>query len=350
MYKMPIQKVIISDLSTYLPAQIVTNADIEKWVTLPALQLAGMSAYEPEKVKALEPGTLNRIFGTRERRYAAPGENASAIGAAAALPIVERKGRNNIDCMIFASASSDMIEPATANMAQEILGLGCPVFDIKNACNSAITALHVATSLIQSGAMRNVLIVTGEKPQDCVKFNLDNSDELKKRLSSYTLGDIGVAMLVELSPDLNRGIILQQMESRGEHWRLCQIPGGGSAFPHADMNYFEGKTADLRDAFLKEFLGTFIDFFTRTGWQPADVKHIFMHQVSMGTFSFTAQAFGLPLDLFRHSFAQYGNIASASIPVNLCEAVSSGALLPGDKVLILGLGAGISFNLTAMVW
>ncbi len=339
-------KVIISDLSTYLPQQVVTNADLERWVTVPAFIPAGGA----EKQTALEPGTLARIFGTAERRYAAPGENASAIGAAAALPIVERKGRDHIDCMIFASASSDMIEPATANMAQEILGLRCPVFDLKNACNSAITALHVASSLIQSGAMRNVLIVTGEKPQDCVKFDLENTEELKKRLSSYTLGDIGVAMLVEPSPDPERGIQLQRMESRGEHWRLCQVPGGGSAFPHTDMNYFEGKTADLRDAFLAEFLDTFIDFFQKTGWDPAEIKHVFMHQVSAGTFAFTAKAFGLPPELFRHSFAKYGNIASASIPVNLCEAVASGDLLPGDKVLILGLGAGISFNLQAIIW
>lgn len=344
------QKVIISDLSTYLPQQIVTNADIEAWVTVPAYQLAGMEQDDREKVPLLDPGVLNRIFGTQERRFAAPGENASFIGAAAARPIVARKGRSNIDCMIFASATSDLIEPATANIVQELLEIQCPVFDIKNACNSAITALQVATSLIQSGAMGNVLIVTGEKPHDCIKFELENAEELKQRLSAYTLGDIGVAMLIEPSPDATRGIVLHRMESRGEYWRLCQVPGGGTLFPHEDMNYFVGKTADLRDAFVKEFVDDFIHFFTATGWEMSEVKHIFMHQVSVSTFAAAAKAFGLPLERFRHSFTKYGNIASASIPVNMCEAVKSGDLLPGDKVLILGLGAGISFNLTAIIW
>lgn len=347
---MTLSKIIISELSTYLPERIVTDAQIESWVTIPAFQPAGFSEQETHKVKALEPGTLNRIFGTSERRFAARSENASAIGAAAARPIVEKKGRENIDCMIFASASADMIEPATANIAQEILGLRCPVFDIKNACNSAVTALHVATSMIQSGAMRNVLIVTGEKPHDCIKFDLENTSELKKRLSSYTLGDIGVSMLVEASPDPTRGIFLQKMASRGEYWKLCQVPGGGSVHPHADMNYFEGQTADLRDAFTFEFLDVFLEFFATTGWHPEEVDHIFMHQVSAGTFAYTARAFGLPLEKFKHSFPKYGNIASATIPVNLCEAVQSGALQPGHKVLILGLGAGISFNLDAMIW
>jgi acyl-CoA:acyl-CoA alkyltransferase len=343
-------RIKISDTSAYLPAKIVTNAEIEYKINTPQYEMARGHFESSKATKILPLGALERLFGSRERRFATESEQVSDIAAKAALPIVERKGRQNIDCMVFAAACSDVIEPATANIIQMKLGLKCPVFDLKNACNSFVTAIQIGASLIQTGQYKNVLIVNGEKLQDAIKFEIDDSNELRKHLAAYTLGDAGAAVLLERSTD-ESGIVYQKFKTRGENWELCTVPGGGSLHPRTgDFNYFEGKTRELRQIFITETRDIFDACFAESGWQISDVKHVFMHQVSVDTFDAVAESFNIPRDRFIQSFSKYGNIAAATIPVNLHEAVAAGKVQKGDKLLFIGLGAGISIGLQLVIW
>jgi acyl-CoA:acyl-CoA alkyltransferase len=329
-------KVRIREVSAYLPEKPVSNHDIELLVN--------------QQTNILPAGALERLFGSQERRFAAPDEQVSDLAMKAALPIVEKVGRNQIDCLIFSAACADMIEPATANIVQNKLGLDCPVFDLKNACNSFVTAMQVAGSMIQTGLYRRVLVVNGEKLQDAIRFDIPADADLRRYLAGLTLGDAGAAMLLEGSDD-ESGIIYQKFKTRGQYWELCTVPGGGSRHPHTSaFNYFEGRTSEMRQAFLDEFDDCFEEAFEATGLSPFDIQHYFMHQVSASTFDVVARHCKLPRERFVHSFEKYGNIAAATIPVNLAELAQQGKLKKNDKVMLIGIAAGISIGVQILVW
>jgi acyl-CoA:acyl-CoA alkyltransferase len=331
-----IKKICISEVSSYLPKNIIDNKIIEKRLN--------------QHIELIPPGSLERLFGSIERRYADEQEQVSDLAVKAALPIVEKVGRERIDLLIFSAACADVIEPATANIVQHKLRLTCPVFDLKNACNSSVTALQVGSAMIQSGQYQRVLIVNGEKLQDAVQFNVDNKQDLRKYIAGYTLGDAGAAMLLEPSQD-DSGILIQRFKTCGKYWDLCTVPGGGSLHPHSsDFNYFEGKTSEMHQAFLSEFGDMFETVFAETGLVADDIDHYFMHQVSVHTFDVVANHCRLPRERFFHSFAQYGNIAAATIPVNLSIMVEQGRIKKGDKIMLIGIAAGISIGIQILIW
>ena len=326
----------IAALSVYLPERLVTNEEIEDRVNARGL--------------LLPPGSLERLFGNRTRHYAAPGEQTSDLAAQAAASILQTTPRGDIDFLIFAAASSDLLEPATANIVQQKLGLRCPAMDIKNACNSFISALMTADAFVQSGMYRNILITTGERLSSVVNYEIEDAAHLRRALASFSLGDAGAAALVTVAEPHN-GLRAQAHLNLGEYWDLCTVKGGGSMFIHdATKNFFEGKTKELATVIQREAIGFFEDFFSRNGLTPNDFDHIIAHQVSLSTFKTIAEGTGLPEARMVKTFHCYGNTAAASIPLALQAARESGRLKTGDKVLLVGLAAGVSLGLQYLIW
>jgi 3-oxoacyl-(acyl-carrier-protein) synthase III len=326
----------ISDIGIFLPDKIVSSTELEA--------IVNKNGY------ILPKGSIERLFGVKERRYAAADVQVSDMGANAAMDMVKKHGADTIDCMIFASASSDLIEPATANIVQEKLGLDCPVFDVKNACNSFVTALQIAGSFIESGVHEKILITSGEKLSNAIMFNPSNEDDIRKRLASLSFGDGGSAVMVERSAN-GCGLYFQKFKTVGKHWRLCTIKGGGSMFPFdPDKNYFEGKTAELASILVMEGAQFIQSCFLKPGWTLADIDHVVTHQVSMKTFEVLAANSGFPVHKMIQVCDTYGNIASVSIPLSLYLAEKKGLLKHGDKIAIIGLAAGVSISIQLMVW
>jgi 3-oxoacyl-[acyl-carrier-protein] synthase-3 len=298
----------------------------------------------------LPPGIIERLFGIKNRYFALPGVNCSDLAAGAARKILAQTDPKTIDCLIFASASSDLIEPATANIVQTKLGLNCPVLDVKNACNSFVSGMQVASSFIKSGIYKKVLVTNGEILQNAITFNLKDNAELMKRLASFTLGDAGAAAVLEATPE-ETGIIYHDMKTLGQYWDLCVIPGGGSMFPQdCSKHYFEGKTSQLRDVFMREKGEMFEKCFTTTGYTRADIDHYFLHQVSKNTTEAMASDLNIPLEKCHCIIEEFGNTAAASIPLSMARAVAAGKLKKGDKVIIIGLAAGISMSVQLLIW
>jgi len=326
----------ISHVNSFLPPRIVGNEEIENMMNL--------------QQTVIPKDSLKRLFGAVERRYAEPEQQTSDLACEAARPIVEEVGQENIDCLIFAAASNDLIEPATANIVQQKLGLRCPVFDIKNACNSFVNGLQTASALIVAGFYDNVLVACGEKLHDSIKFKLDPGDEISKRLASLTFGDAGAAMLVTKSGN-GQGIYDQRFKTNGRHWKLCTILGGGSMHPRdVSKNYFEGFTSELKTQLIRESSGIVDQALHRIGWKRKDINHVFTHQVSCATFQVIAETAGIQIDKFHNVFPKYGNTAAASIPLSIHHAQLEGRLNRGDKIMIIGLAAGISVSIQLMIW
>lgn len=323
-------------IDSYLPERIVDNEELEKEVN--------------SNNKILPENVLERMFGIKERRFAAKEEQVSDLAVKAADKILDEKNKQEIDFLIFAAACADLIEPATGNIVQTKLGLKCPCMDIKNACNSVVSALQTADAFIRAGIYKNILIVNGEKPSDAIRMDIEDLDHLKRALSSFTLGDAGTALIVSKSDD-ESGIYFQKFMTEGSEWEMCTIKGGGSMhFNDSSKFYFEGKTAELKDAMILHSKTFFNNALKENGWDLASFDHIFTHQISANSFKLLADNTNLDESKFRKIFKKYGNTVSASIPLSIADAMHSGSLNKGDKILVIGLAAGLSASVQTMIW
>lgn len=326
----------IAAISVYLPDRTVSNIEVEDRV----------NASQP----LLPTGSLERLFGCQNRHYAAEGEQCSDLAVKAAGQVLHKVVPDQIDFLIFAAASNDLLEPATANIVQHKLGLRCPVMDVKNACNSFVSALMTADAMVKSGMYRNILIATGERLSSVVNYQIDDAEHLRRALASFSLGDAGAAALVSAAR-AGEGLQAQAHLTLGQYWDLCTVKGGGSMFIHdATKNFFEGKTRELATVIRREAIGFFQHFFQQHRLSARDFDHIIAHQVSLSTFKSIAETTGLPEERMVKTFHLYGNTAAASIPLALHAAQASGRLNAGDKVLLVGLAAGVSLSLQYLIW
>lgn len=326
----------ISLISGYAPLKIVPSYEIENTIN--------------QDSRYLPTGIIEQKFGVKERRFSENDQQSSDLAVEAAKKILDKTNKADIDCLIFASGSSDLIEPATSNIIQSKLNLSCPAFDVKNACNSFASGLQIADSFIKSNNYKKILVVTGEKLSSIIKLNPDNKKDLSKRLACLSMGDAGGAALMEASND-ESGFYAQQFETYGDHWHLCTVPGGGSMYPHDSSKvYFEGKTKELRDIFMQKKGKIAENCLESAGWDISEIDHFFMHHVSTSTFNLVADSLGVDPTKFYSVIENYGNMAAASIPFAMSQAIEKNILKKGNKIMIIGLASGISISVQLIKW
>lgn len=327
-------KVKISQLEIYIPQNEVSNAQVED-----RLRENGFNIPE---------GLLENTMGGDTRFYAEKHEQASDLAAKAGRKVLDKAEGVKIDLLIFASASSDLIEPATANIVQQKLGLQCAAFDMKNACNSVTNAIEVACSLISSGGYKNILIASGEKASDSIRFHDVNKDNFKSHFASYSFGDAGVALLLSPSPN-GVGFFYHKHTSFGQHWRLSTIPGGGSLHPKdAEKLYFSGETFALKSVF-DELCTPFVKkCLEEAEVSIEDIDLIVTHQVSKSTYEGVAENLGIDTNKIVKTFGKYGNTASSSLPIALHHALENNMAKSGDTILLLGMAAGVNISVQLM--
>jgi 3-oxoacyl-[acyl-carrier-protein] synthase-3 len=331
-------RVQIAGIAAYLPPDVLTSAEVE----------ARIRAHSPGP--ALPSGLIEALTGIRARRIAAEGVHSSDLAAEAAKRVLSRTGTHprEVDLLIYAAASQDLIEPATANIVQEKTGTSCPVFDLKNACNSFLNAVQVGASLIQSGAHRTVLIATGETPSRGINWRVRDRAEFKRGFLGYTLGDAGAAALLRPADD-ERGIFYQSFRTISRHWDLATLPGGGSMHPRGDeWATFRGDSVRLKQAFLAAGPGILRDALAATETSFADYQRVFVHQVSMPALDGFVALSRAPREKVEVTVPDLGNMAAASMPVAFAQAEARGAIRRGDLAMWIGLAAGISLGVMLM--
>ncbi len=319
----------VIDLEVYLPDRRMTNADLEERITLEG--------------SPLPSGTLDKLCGPIERRYAESDVQVSDLACLAASRLMERNKNAPVDLIIFAAASSDLIEPATACIIQQKLNLSCPAFDLKNACNSVVSAMQTASAFVECGMYRHVLIVTGEKLSEVIRWHCQDANQFKRSLVGYSLGDAGTAMLMGLGT--YRELLHQRMQTWGTHWPLCAVRGGGSmAFRDPDAYFFEGNPIELKAVFAEK-TGEFVQKnLSDLHLSAHAVDWLITHQVSENTSLQLAGILGVDSSKAIPIFSEYGNLAAATIPVALHRLMKSGNLKRGQLILVIGMAAGISLS------
>jgi 3-oxoacyl-[acyl-carrier-protein] synthase-3 len=315
-------------------------------------RIVGTGSYLPEKIVTNDDlartlDTSDEWIRTRtgicSRHVAADGQLASDLALPAAQKALKAAGVDaaDVDLIIVATTTPDMIFPSTACILQAKLGaVGCPAFDVQAVCSGFVYALSIADLFIRAGKAKNALIVGTE----VYSRILDWSD----RGTCVLFGD-GAGAVVVVASD-QPGIIESRLHADGRHKDMLCVPGSvnggkvwGSPFVHMDGGAVFKFAVRVFEEGANEVLQA-------AGLHIADVDWFIPHQANIRIMEATARKLGLPKEKVIVTVHHHGNTSAASIPLALDEAVQDGRILDGQTLLLEGVGGGFTWGATLLRW
>jgi 3-oxoacyl-[acyl-carrier-protein] synthase-3 len=294
-------------------------------------------------------GYVPRLTGVETVYRRTEDQNTSDFAAMAGRKALEKANLEigDIDLLIFASASQDLIEPATSHIVSALLGAnGVPVMDVKNACNSFLNAMQVANALIKIGQYKTVLIVSGEVPSMAIRWSCKDKDQFLRSFAGFTMSDTGAAAVLSASEDDSDGIIAIEFRSDSNRWDVGTLGMGGSRSPRdIETTYFDMDGRKLADAFMSLGPGILTETLAANGYSWDDFKVIGMHQVAAPYIDDICRVLTVPSEKVIKTIADYGNLTSATMAMQIELAMENGSLSKGDLFAYIGLAGGISTGL-----
>lgn len=323
----------ITGVAAQLPDRRVSSREVERRIA------AADGGFVPHTT------IVERMTGIRFRHVLPDDQQASDLAAAAAEKLLANQGllAADLDLLVFGSASQDLVEPATAHIVAAKLGAKCPVFDVKNACNSFLNGVQVGEALIRTGQYARVLVCSGETPSRAIRWKVRDRAQFVDAFAGYTLSDGGAALLLEAGHQ--GGIFYRDFQAESRAWDIGTLPGGGSMHPREEeYSYFSGDGRKLKDAFLLKGPEIFLDALQATGLTWEDFAVVCVHQVTLPYLAVLQNVLGIPAERLVVTLPEHGNLASATLPFQLATAVAEGRCGPGDKVALVGLAGGVSLG------
>lgn len=313
----------ITGTGSHLPGQALTNADL----------VANLAAHG---VESSDQWIVERT-GIRARHFAAPDVTASDLGLIAAQQALQAAGlvAQDIDLIIVATSTPDMVFPSTACILQHKLGAkGCPAFDVQAVCSGFIYALTVADALIKTGTAQRALVVGAEVFSRILDF--------QDRTTCVLFGDGAGAVVLEASDE--PGILASDLHADGQHVGILCVPGhvrGGQVLGDPLLKMDGQAVFKLAVGVLESAALAVLD---KAGLTAADVDWLIPHQANIRIMQATAKRLKMPMSKLIVTVDQHGNTSAASIPLALNSAVRSGQVNPGDTVLFEGVGGGFTWG------
>ncbi len=281
--------------------------------------------------------------GIRQRHVAGPHETNRTMSAAASLVAMQRAGVTaaEIDVIVLGTASPDRLLPSTAVDLQAELGASkAAAFDVMAACSSFLYGLIVAEGLIQSGSADTILVVGTEKLTSIVDW--------QDRSTCVLFGDGAGAAVLKRSSN-GKGILSSFMRSDGRLSELLYRPSGGAARPFdADVLrersfYVKMEGREVFKHAVRSMSEAAERALARANLTGADIDVMIPHQANVRIIEATARHAGIPMDKVYVNVDRFGNTSSASVPIALEEALSSGRITEGMTVLLVAFGAGFTW-------
>ena len=275
--------------------------------------------------------------GIRARHFASADEQASDLACSAARHALEAAGRKpaDIDLIIVATSTPDMIFPSTACIVQRKLGIqGCPAFDVQAVCSGFVYALSVADSLIRTGAARRALVIGTEIFSRILDFN--------DRTTCVLFGDGAGCVVLEASEV--PGILASELHADGRHADILCTPGtvsGGQVVGHPLLRMDGPAVFKMAVGVLEKVARSVLD---KAGKSPDDIDWLIPHQANIRIMHSTAKKLRIPLDKLVVTLDEHGNTSAASIPLALDAAVRTGQVKAGDTVMLEGVGGGFTWG------
>jgi 3-oxoacyl-[acyl-carrier-protein] synthase-3 len=314
-----------------VPDRVLTNAELEKMVD------------------TNDEWIVTRT-GIRERRIAGRHDSTATLSTQAARRALAMTALapKDLQLIIVATATPEHLFPATACLVQDSLGaVHAGAFDLLAACSGFIFALNMAASAIRSGAVDNALVIGGETLSRFVDWG--------DRSTAILFGDGAGAFLLQAS-NTPGGVMGSVMRSDGSGASLLEIPAGGSSLPaSADTVARKLHTIQMNGREVFRFATRVMASATReaverSGLQLEDIELVVPHQANLRIIEAAARGLRLPLERFYVNIERYGNTSSASVPIAVCEAFAEQRIHPGDHLVLVAFGAGLTWGSIVVQW
>ncbi|MFN9011102.1 MAG: beta-ketoacyl-ACP synthase III [Pseudomonadota bacterium] len=313
----------ITGTGSHLPPRRLSNADM---VTL----LAGRG------IETSDDWIVERT-GIRARHFADDGVSASDLALPAARRALEAAGRRaeDVDLIVVATSTPDMVFPSTACLLQAKLGVhGCPAFDVQAVCSGFVYGLAVADAMIRAGSARCALVIGTEVFSRILDFD--------DRTTCVLFGDGAGAVVLEASA--TPGILACELHADGRHSGILCTPGtvsGGRVLGDPVLKMDGQAVFRLAVGVLESAARSVLG---KAGRTEADLDWLIPHQANIRIMQGTARKLKLPLDKLVATVDEHGNTSAASVPLALDVAVRDGRVRPGDTVMLEGVGGGFTWG------
>lgn len=305
----------------YLPQKILTNAELEKMVDT-------TSEWIVERT------------GIRERHIAADHETSCSLGEEAARRAIASAGigTEDIDLIVVATTTPDLVFPSTACLLQERLGIhGCPAFDVQAVCTGFVYALAIADKFVRTGSAKCALVVGTE--------TLSRITDWSDRSTCVLFGDGAGAVVIAAADE--PGIISSHLHADGQYKDLLKVPSGisrgydklvaGSAYMQMAGNEVFKVAVNTLGRIVDETLAA-------NRMQKSDITWLVPHQANLRIIAATARKLDMSMDRVVLTVDRHGNTSAASIPLAFDEAVRDGRIKNGDTVLMEAFGGGFTWG------
>jgi 3-oxoacyl-[acyl-carrier-protein] synthase-3 len=322
----------ISALGTYVPPRLLTNADLEKMVET-------------------NDQWIQERTGIRERHIVEKGVATSDLAVEAAKQALARGGvaASDLDAIIIATVTPDMLFPSTACLVQHKLGAkGTWGFDLSAACSAFVYALQTGAQFIQTGAHKKVMVIGA----DVMSSIIDYTD----RATCVIFGDGAGAVILEPAEDGSAGLIDFIHEVDGAGGCSLYMPGGGSLNPSTHetvdkkMHYVHQDGGAVFKYAVRKMAEVCEKILHRNGFKGSDLDMFIPHQANRRIITATADRLGLSAERVIINIDRYGNTTAGTIPLAMNTAIEEGRLKKGDLVLLASVGAGFTVGATLLRW
>lgn len=324
-------RAVICGLGYWLPARIVTNAEL------------------CARLDTSEDWIVGRT-GISRRRWVGPGEATSDLAVEAGKAALKSAGGGPVDAVVLATTTPDYRCPATAPEVASRLGLGgVAAFDVSAVCTGFVYGLATAAGFIAAGIAQRVLLIAAE-----AFSTLLNPDD---RTTQPLFGDgAGAVVLRRGRLDEPGAIGPLILGSDGDRSELITVRAGGSrqpfsaSAPDSGSQYFQMRGREVYLESTRRMAAAAAEALTAAGWQLSDVDRLVAHQANARISAALVALLGLRQDAVVQNIAEVGNTAAASIPVLLAQAALDGTLQPGHRVLLVAFGGGLTWGASTLTW
>jgi 3-oxoacyl-[acyl-carrier-protein] synthase III len=306
---------------SYLPERVVTNADLEK-------------------IMDTSDEWIRERTGIQQRRYAAEGETTVDMAEHAARRAIEAAGLApaDIDLIVFATATPDLVFPNCGTLLQARLGCaGAPAFSVEAACSGFIYALSIADKFVRAGEAKRALVVGAE--------TLSRITDFSDRTTSILFADGAGAVVLGASEEA--GIVSTHLHADGSYKDLLYCTGGVSKGYEAGSD----NRAVIRMAGRETFkvavtmLGNSVDeVLAKNGLDKSAINWLVPHQANIRIIQAVAKKLDLPMERVIVTVQDHGNTSAASVPLALDTGVRDGRIKPGDLILLEAFGGGFTWG------
>jgi 3-oxoacyl-[acyl-carrier-protein] synthase-3 len=323
----PRRAAVLAGLGTYLPPDVVTN---------------DMLAQELDTSDAW----IRTRTGIAQRHIAGAGVRTSDLAEQAGARALASAGVARTDAVVLATTTPDQSCPATAPQVAHRLGMGgAPALDVSAACTGFVYGLATASSMITAGLFDSVLLIGA----DTFSRTLDPADRSTRAL----IGDGSGAVVLRAGDSAEDGALLDfDLGSDGSRLELLYVPAVSRAERAAGVanNYFQMAGKAVFTTAVVTMTESVTRLLRRVGWSVGEVAHLVPHQANARILTAVADQLDLPAERLVTNMAEVGNTVAASIPLAFAHASRRQRLRPGDRVVITGFGAGLTWGSAALRW